>query len=124
MKADDMIKALEESGDYRILRRLNPRDVFETVASGQELKTGVIIDLETTGLDTATDEVIEIGLVKFAYLAGDRLALVVDTLGAFNEPTKPIPSEVAELTGITAAMVAGHRIDPKAVTDFISAPRS
>ena len=116
----DMIKTLEESGDYRILRRLKPRDVFETVAPGQELRIGVLIDLETTGLDTTSDEVIELGLVKFAYLADDRVAHVVDTLGAFNEPTKPIPPEVTELTGITAAMVAGHRIDPNAVTEFIS----
>ena len=115
-----MIKTLEESGDYRILRRLKLRDVFETVAPGQELKIGVLIDLETTGLDTTSDEVIELGLVKFAYLADDRIAHVVDTLSAFNEPTKPIPPEVTELTGITAAMVAGHRIDPKTVTEFIS----
>jgi hypothetical protein len=103
----DMIKTLEESGDYRVLRRLKPRDVFETVAPGQELRIGVLIDLETTGLDTTSDEVIELGLVKFAYLADDRVAHVVDTLGAFNEPTKPIPPEVTELTGITAEMVAG-----------------
>ena len=120
MNTADIIKALEESGDYRVLRRLKPRDVFETVAPGQELKIGVLIDLETTGLDTTSDEVIELGLVKFAYLADDRVAHVVDTLGAFNEPTKPIPSEVTELTGITTAMVAGHRIDPKTVTEFIS----
>jgi hypothetical protein len=46
----DMVKSLEESEDYRILRRLKPRDVFETVAPDQELKTGVIFDLETTWL--------------------------------------------------------------------------
>jgi DNA polymerase-3 subunit epsilon len=115
-----MIKTLEESGDYRVLRRLKPRNVFEAAASGQELRIGVLIDLETTGLDTTSDEVIELGLVKFAYLSDDRVAHVVDTLGAFNEPTTPIPPEVTELTGITAAMVAGHRIDPKAVTEFIS----
>lgn len=92
-----MIKALEGSGDYRILRRLKPRAVFETVAPGQELKIGVLIDLETTGLDTTSDEVIELGLVKFAYLADDRVAHVVDTLGTLNEPTKPIPSEITEL---------------------------
>jgi DNA polymerase-3 subunit epsilon len=120
VNTDDMVKSLEMSGDYRVLRRLKPRDVFEAIIPGQELQTGVLIDLETTGLDTTSDEVIELGLVKFAYLADDRLAHVVDTLGAFNEPSKPIPSEVTELTGITTAMVAGHRIDPNAVTEFIS----
>jgi DNA polymerase-3 subunit epsilon len=120
VNTDDMIKTLEGSGDYRILRRLNPRDEFEAVSPGQELKTGVLVDLETTGLDTTLDEVIELGLVKFAYLPDDRVAHVVDTFGAFNEPTRPIPPEVTELTGITAAMVAGHCIDSTAVAAFIS----
>src|SRR5947209_5923793 len=101
VNADDMIRTLEKSGDYRVLRRLKPRDVFETIVPGQELKTGVIIDLETTGLDTVSDEIIELGLVKFSYLADDRVATVADTFGAFNEPTRPIPPEVTELTGIT-----------------------
>ena len=120
MNTNDIIKTLERSGDYRVLRRLKPRDEFETVSPGQELKMGVLIDLETTGLDTTLDEVIELGLVKFAYLPDDRVAHVVDTFGAFNEPTRPIPPEVTELTGITAAMVAGHCIDSTAVAAFIS----
>ena len=102
MNTDDMIKTLEGSGDYRVLRRLKPRDKFETVSPGQELKTGVLIDLETTGLDTTLDEVIELGLVKFAYLPDDRVAHVVDTFGAFNEPTRPILSARTTATATAA----------------------
>jgi DNA polymerase-3 subunit epsilon len=91
VNTDDMTEALEASGDYRVLRRLKPRDVFQTVVPDQGLKIGVLIDLETTGLDTTSDEVIELGSVKCAYLADDRVAHVVDTLGAFNEPTKQFP---------------------------------
>lgn len=115
-----MITALEGTGNYKVLRRLQPRETFEQVAEGQELRTGIILDLETTGLDTALDEVIELGLVKFAYCPDGRIAHVLGAFCAFNEPDKSIPAEVTELTGITDGMVAGHKIDPTSVVEFIS----
>jgi len=115
-----MIAALEGTGNYKVLRRLQPRESFERVADGQELRTGIILDLETTGLDTASDEVIEIGLVKFAYCPDGRIAHVMGSFCSFNEPDKPIPAEVTELTGITDVMVAGHKIDEASVSEFIS----
>ena len=59
--------ALEKSGNYRVLRRLASRDVFAPVPEGQQIEVGVIFDVETTGLDSKTDEVIELGMVKFGY---------------------------------------------------------
>jgi len=79
-----------------------------------------LIDVETTGLSTSQDEVIELALVKFTYLPDDRIAAVTDVYSSFNEPTIAIPEEITELTGIPDAMVAGHRIDFEAVTDFVS----
>ena len=38
----EMARALEKSGDYRVLRRLVPRDVFTPVPAGQQIKVGVI----------------------------------------------------------------------------------
>jgi DNA polymerase-3 subunit epsilon len=79
-----------------------------------------LIDVETTGLSTSQDEVIELALVKFTYLPDDRIAAVTDVYSSFNEPTIAIPEEITELTGIPDEMVAGHRIDFEAVTDFVS----
>ena len=112
-----MAEALAKSTDYRILRRLVPR---ETAASsiGQGTKTGILLDLETTGLDQQKDEVIEIGMVKFDYLPDGRIAGIKDVFSSFNEPSEPIPVEVTALTGITNEMVAGRRIDETAVSSF------
>ncbi|MCK1500456.1 3'-5' exonuclease [Bradyrhizobium sp. 188] len=106
---------LEESGDYRVLRRLIPRPPQPTLASH---RIGIILDLETTGLDTARDEVIEIAMVKFGYARDDRVTHVIDTFQAFQQPTAPITPAIAELTGITDAMVAEHRIDPDELAAF------
>ncbi|MCP1747123.1 DNA polymerase-3 subunit epsilon [Bradyrhizobium japonicum] len=77
------------------------------------------MDTETTGLDHRTDELIELGMVKFDYTPDGRIAGVRDTFSAFNEPSVPIPAEITALTGITDEMVAGHRIDDAAVSAFV-----
>jgi DNA polymerase-3 subunit epsilon len=115
-----MAQALEKSGDYRILRRLVPRDIITSVLADQQIKVGVLFDVETTGLDAKTDEVIELGMVKFAYCPDGRVAHVIDNFGSLNEPANPIPAEITTLTGITNEMVAGKRIDAAAVSAFVA----
>ncbi|HEY1746853.1 MAG TPA: exonuclease domain-containing protein [Xanthobacteraceae bacterium] len=65
-----------------------------------------------------TDEVIELGMVKFCYAEQDEVAAVVDVFTSFNQPSNPTPPEVVDLTGITDEMVSGQRIDPDAVVSF------
>jgi DNA polymerase-3 subunit epsilon len=113
-----MAEALAKSTDYRVLRRLVPRKTFTPSIIGQGTKTGILLDVETTGLDQQKDEVIEIGMVKFDYLPDGRIAGIRDVFSSFNEPSEPIPPEVTALTGITNEMVAGHRIDEAAISWF------
>jgi DNA polymerase III subunit epsilon len=80
--------------------------------------TGVLLDVETTGLDQRKDEVIELGMIKFDYLPDGHIAGLRDVFSSFNEPSDPIPPEVTALTGITNDMAAGHRIDDAAVSSF------
>src|ERR1700759_4945852 len=113
----DLAAILEKSPDYRVLRRLTPRS--ECAAGDAPFaKIGILLDVETTGLDTAKHEIIELGMVKFAYLSDGTVAGVVDVFSALNQPSEPIPPDISELTGISDATVAGHRIDPDAVAAF------
>ena len=119
--ADDlasMANGLEQSEDYRVLRRLVPRALSKPPV--EDFKMGILLDFETTGLDTTKDEVIELGMVKFSYSGRGEVTAVVDTFSSFNQPSKSIPSEVTALTGITNEMVSGQRIDPDAVSSFVS----
>ncbi len=61
----------------------------------------VALDLETTGLSPAHDEIIEIGAVKY------RDGQAVDEFCAFIAPGRPISAKVQELTGITPDMLRG-----------------
>src|SRR5258708_11570997 len=87
-----MAETLAKSSDYRVLRRLTPRTEF-TPCEGQPTKTGILLDVETTGLDTARDEVIELAMVKFTYLPDDRIARITDVLSSFNGTQKTIPAD-------------------------------
>jgi DNA polymerase III subunit epsilon len=113
-----MAEALSSSTDYRVLRRLVPRPSFTTPV-GQDTKTGILFDVETTGLDQRKDQVIELGMIKFDYLPDGRIAGVRDVFTSFNEPSVPISVEVTALTGITDEKVAGQRIDKAAVASFV-----
>jgi len=114
-----MAEALSKSDDYRVLRRLTQRPMY-TPTAGQTIKTGVLLDVETTGLDQRNDEIIELGMVKFDYFPDSHIAGVRDVFTGFNEPTVPISAEITALTGITDEMVAGHRIDEGAVEGFVA----
>ena len=54
----------------------------------------VAIDLETTGLDPAQDEIIEIGAVRF------HDGVVIDEFRRLIDPGRPLPTLVTSLTGI------------------------
>ncbi|MDA9519760.1 DNA polymerase III subunit epsilon [Bradyrhizobium sp. CCBAU 11434] len=113
-----MADALNLSPDFRVLRRLVPRIPYAP-SIGQEVRTGILLDTETTGLDHRKDEIIELGMVKFDYAHDGRIVGVRDVFSAFNEPSVPIPAEVTKITGITDEMVAGHRLDDAAVAAFV-----
>jgi DNA polymerase III subunit epsilon len=113
-----MAEVLGRSADYRILRRLVARPTY-TPDAGQEVRTAILLDTETTGLDHVNDEIIELGMIKFDYTPDGRIVGIRDMFSAFNEPSGPITPEVTALTGITDDIVAGHRINEAAVTAFV-----
>ncbi|WPZ37266.1 3'-5' exonuclease (plasmid) [Thalassobaculum sp. OXR-137] len=101
--------ALERSPDYRVLRRVVSHDQF--AAPIGETKVGIILDTETTGLDPRTDQIIELAMLAFEYDERDQVCQVLERYQSFNDPGRPIPPEVTQLTGISDDMVAGHSID-------------
>ncbi len=103
----EMALALEESGEYRVLRRLRDRSCIN-LPDGSDLRLGIVIDIETTGLDPKQDEIIELAMVPFTFSADGRIFEVREAFHSLCEPSKPIPAEITALTGIDDAMVKGH----------------
>ena len=112
-------RLLDAHDDYRVLRRLKPRQVDFVYRPVPGEGVALLVDVETTGLDHRTHEVIEIGMVAFAFDAAGRIGNVVGVLGMLQEPQGEISAEITRLTGITAEMVAGQVIDISAVRALI-----
>lgn len=119
-----MVERLEATGRYRVLRKLEPRPVAPELwplsdrQPGSWPRLGIVLDTETTGLDHATHEIIELGMVAFSYdEAGVRD--VVGVFSALQQPTSAITAEITRITGITDEMVAGQRIDLDVVQRFV-----
>lgn len=108
---------LEASEDYRVLRRLKPSSVRKD-PGGEETRQGLFVDVETTGLDPESDEVIEIAMVPFGYTLSGRIVEVQAPFDKLRQPSKPIPEAVTALTGITDEMVSGQTIDAEEASEF------
>jgi DNA polymerase-3 subunit epsilon len=81
---------------------------------------GVIIDVETTGLDAATDSIIEIGVVEFVRGASADQVQVAAVYSGLQDPGRPLTAEIVKLTGLTDEMLAGRRIEWGFVTKILA----
>ena len=83
-------------------------------AQAKPAESYVVIDLETTGLDQKRDQIIEYGAAKI------RNGELAETFSSLVRCERPLPREVAELTGITDAMLRAQGREPsQALTDFL-----
>ncbi|MBT6201682.1 MAG: 3'-5' exonuclease [Bacteroidetes Order II. Incertae sedis bacterium] len=116
---DTLIKKLEGSSEYKVLKRLSPPRQYNT-PDGTATKTAVYLDLETTGLNYETDEIIEIALVPFRYSTDGKIFELLEPYNELREPKSgPISEEITKITGITNEMVKGRSIDLQNVIDIV-----
>lgn len=83
----------------------------------------VVLDLETTGLDPAKDNIIEVGAVRFSWGTPMEALAAADRLDILVNPGMPIPKEATDLTGISDADVANappiERVGPR-IREFLA----
>lgn len=114
------IAALEATGRYRILRRVPALPPCAPGALGTDEAVGIVLDLETTGLDPEWDEPVEIAMVRFRYGIGDGCIRGLDAVfSSLAEPSIPVPAAVTRLTGLSPADLRGQAIDSAEVAAFV-----
>jgi DNA polymerase-3 subunit epsilon len=71
---------------------------------------GVILDLETTGINCETDRIIEIGLIEFG--VGESGKPAISTMySGLEDPEQPLSPELQKLTGLNDEVLRGQKID-------------
>ncbi|CAN2536405.1 3'-5' exonuclease [Methylosinus sp. H3A] len=116
---ESMARTLVASGDYKVLRRLHVRDPIVPPA-GAQVRVGVVVDVETTGLDPLRDEIIELAMMPFTYGLDGTVYAVGESFQKLRDPGRPIPPQITAITGIDDAMVEGRSIDPAEVVAFVA----
>ena len=118
MAPHEMAEQLAQHPDYRVLRRLQPRLVFP--AAQGEVRTVVLLDTETTGLDASRDRIIELALLRVHLdLQTGQPCGEVQVYDGLEDPGVPISAEIEALTGISNAMVQGQALDETRVAELM-----
>lgn len=114
-----MAAELDASGSYRVLRRIPLRSVVNQ-PDDTPTRQGLLVDVETTGLDPRRDEIIELAMVPFTYGIDGRVFEIGKPFARLRQPMAPIPARITEITGITNEMVLGRTIDAGEVAAFVN----
>src|ERR1700722_9778776 len=111
---ESLARTLSANPDYRVLKRLAVKDYYNE-PDGRALSVGIVLDTETTGLDS-TDRVLQLGMLRFEFdpITG-KVFRILDSYDALEDPGIRISTEAFAVHGITAAMVKGNRFDDDAV---------
>lgn len=106
---ETIAQQLDQSDQYQVLRKLSPVSVFQP-SSEETLHKICVIDTETTGLDTAQCEIIELGYQIIEFDSQGFFYQVLCAKNFLQEPEGEISAEVTQVTGITLADVKGQQI--------------
>ena len=116
-----LAQALAAHPDYKVLRRLVPREDWGP-SVGHATQRVLVLDTETTGLDARQERVIELALLSVQIDGASGLPVgPVEVYESFEDPGKPIPPAITEITGIDDAMVRGQRADDARVAQLVQA---
>lgn len=74
------------------------------------MEFGLVLDVETTGIDANEDSIIEVGLLEFGLPEGEDQPHILNLYGALEDPGRPLSPEIQKITGLKDEILQGHHI--------------
>ena len=119
MENQDSVNQLNESGEYRILKKLDLNQTYNE-DDGSDKKIAIFLDTETTGTNVEEDQIIELGMVAFEYNPNSgKIFRILREFNELEEPSIDIPEEATQVHGITIEMLKGKKINDNDVKEYI-----
>ena len=116
----ELIDKLTATGDYKVIKRFIPVERYNDANEDMDIKVGIYLDTETTGMDHDESKVIELAMVPFEFDSFGNIYRVLPAYNAFQDPGEPVPELITKITGITDKMVKGQSIDLQQVAKLIA----
>lgn len=106
--------------DSCVIRRLQVEQGSIGVGEPRGAKTGIVLDVETTGIELEDNAIIELAMRRFRFDA-DGLIVEIDHVRSWLEdPARPIPLEITAITGLRDEDVHGRAIDEEIATAVLT----
>jgi len=119
---EEIISTDVDKSDWKLIRKLHLPKKYNDPSSG-EIKKGIVIDVEATGLSIGHDDVIQLALLPFEYEIPSGKILSIKKEESFNglrEPRIPITKEASLITGITNEMVKNKNINHEDIEKVVN----
>jgi len=109
---------LRDSGEFRVYERFHPRRDWPTESSAAT-RRAVLVDSETTGLNSDRDAVIQLAICPFEYTPDGVIVRAEPCQTWMEDPGRPLDPKITRLTGLRDADLVGQRIDDAAVKALV-----
>ena len=113
------VERLLADGGYRVQRRLDVEARSQVANDNTGTKIGVVVDVETTGIDKDRDVIIELALRRFRFDDAGLITKLDRCYRWLEDPGVPLDPQISAMTGLTDADLAGQRIDDEAAAALL-----
>ncbi len=115
----NIIETIENNSNFKLLKKVPETFTAHPINDNEANFIAAIIDLETMGLNSNKDEIIEIGIIWLYFNKSNGLLSIKETYNSLQEPSSPIPEEITKITGITNEDVKDQTIDWQHVNELL-----